>query len=214
MKCKRCGNEIKEDSLYCDKCGKRVKKHRIPIILIVISSIVIIIVSITVLNYTKKDIKVKIHSILTSEKIISELSVLKVPHGDVIKKEDKNGNIIQRIAYRGSIELGINFKDILVGWADDTNTIIIKIPKISVMNPYVDTEKIYVIPKKNTNYDDKNSERINECTVHMRKQFEDNKDVIKIANENAKDTVKNFIGPIIKEMDPSCDIIIKVDGEE
>ena len=27
MKCKKCGNEIGENELFCSKCGKKVKKE-------------------------------------------------------------------------------------------------------------------------------------------------------------------------------------------
>lgn len=61
MKCKKCGNEIEENEIYCGKCGERVKidKKKIKNYISIFAIIIFIIIVITSgLYFYEKDIKV------------------------------------------------------------------------------------------------------------------------------------------------------------
>lgn len=157
-----------------------------------------------------KTIKAVVSTILNEQKTISELSILRVPHGDMIIKNDDSGKEIERIVYTGSIEYAIEFSDIKVTEDINNKIVIITLPNIEVINTIVPLTNIHIIPTKDTGKGNGLFDRQKECENHIIKQFETNQEMRQLAEESVTNTMKNFLEPIIKGIDSSYTLKVNV----
>ena len=203
-------NNSQNDNLNQNKTEKEQKtviKVSNPLLskLIPIIAIVIIVGFAFMFINKKTSVKTTVVSIMQSEKTISQLSALKVPYGGIYIEKDDKDNEINRHLYRGNIVYSVNFKGIKISEVD--KTINVNVPKVEIKS-----ENIYIDPVvkslKNTKYS--NSQLIEICKEDCLSQFDNDKELMELANESVKGTLKNFLEPILKSIDGSYNIVVNI----
>jgi hypothetical protein len=81
----------------------------------------------------------------------------------------------------------------------------IKLPKVTLKDYYVEPKSLTSIPDGKR---DELQERLEWCRNDLKEKFENDTEMVQLAEESAKDTIKNFIEPIVKSVDVSIKLII------
>ena len=149
-----------------------------------------------------------VRSILTDQKVISQLSTLIVPYGGIYKEYDEKDQekVKLAIAYSGTVTYGIDFSKIDIEEAEDKK-IIIKIPEIVLVDVYVEPKTTVAMPEDSPN---ELANRLSKCKEDLRSKFEDGNDEMrKLAYDSTRETLQNFIKPIADELKEEYDIIVE-----
>ena len=157
--------------------------------------------------FIKKNPKTVVMSILTDQKVISQLSTLIVPYGGIYKETDEKDKPTLLIAYSGTVTYGIDFSQIVVTEEKEDKKIIIRIPDIILINVFVEPNSLSSMPEGNP---DELAVRLLKCENDLRYNFEDSNNEMKdLAYESARDTLQNFFKPISDELSDEYEIIVE-----
>jgi predicted nucleic-acid-binding protein len=188
-------NIEKTESKAKDKIVIEVKKRSI--IKSFLGTVIIIAVVCVLYNnffVEKKTTKTVVSSMLTDQKIVNQLSTLVIPYGGVYE-ETNSEEKIKYIAYSGTITYGIDFSKLDVSYNEDEKIITVHIPDINLTKVFVEPKSLSSIPEGSI--DDLRT-RLSKCENDLREKFNNKDDeMIKFAHESARETLLNFLNPIV-----------------
>ena len=146
-------------------------------------------------------------SILQDQKVISELSTLIVPYGGIYEEKDDKGKDVLAIAYRGTVEYGLDFNKINISSDDENKIITVKIPSIEIKEIYIDPSSISSIPEgkfnESTNY-------LQKCRDDLLNKFTNNSDeMYELAKSTAIETLLSFLNPIIYNLGDAYTLVVE-----
>ena len=173
--------------------GSKFFVAKIIIVLIILIALALFLV----FNITKekRTAAVVVESILMDEKIMSELSTLIVPYGGVYEGMENNKKEI--IAYKGTVTYGLDLFKIEIIESGEKE-ILVKIPEVSLTNVHIDPKSVSSMPEGKIN---NLQERLKKCEEDLKNKFYDVSDEMSIlANESAKETIYNFLKPVVDVM--------------
>lgn len=146
-------------------------------------------------------------SILQDQKVISELSTLIVPYGGIYEEKNDKGKDVLAIAYRGTVEYGLDFSKISVSADDEKKVITVKIPSIDIKEIYIDPSSISSIPEgkfnDTTNY-------LQKCKDDLLNKFSNNSDeMYDLAKSTAIETLLSFLNPIVNNIGDAYTLVVE-----
>lgn len=146
-------------------------------------------------------------SILQDQKVISQLSTLIVPYGGIYEEKNDKGKDVLAIAYRGTVEYGLDFSKISVSADDEKKVITVKIPSIEIKEIYIDPSSISSIPEgkfnETTNY-------LQKCKDDLLNKFSNNSDeMYDLAKSTAIETLLSFLNPIVNNIGDAYTLVVE-----
>lgn len=146
-------------------------------------------------------------SILQDQKVISQLSTLIVPYGSIYEEKNDKGKEVLAIAYRGTVEYGLDFSKITVSADDEKKVITVKIPSIEIKEIYIDPSSISSIPEgkfnETTNY-------LQKCKDDLLNKFSNNSDeMYDLAKSTAIETLLSFLNPIVNNIGDAYTLVVE-----
>ena len=184
---------------------KKKKKHSLIIFLLVI----IIVLSVVLYNNLFREprtAKMVVSSILTDEKVISQLESLVVPYGGIYEEKNDKGKNIREIAYKGTVTYGLDFSKIDISESSEEKVIVVKIPEVTLDDIYIDPISLSSIPEGKTT---ELAGRIQNCRNDLKEKFNSNTEMYELAEISVKDTLSNFLRPIIDSLDTEYKLVIE-----
>ena len=154
----------------------------------------------------KRTVKTVISSMLTDQKVISQLSTLMIPYGGVYEEHDSEEKT-KYIAYRGTVTYGIDFSTVNVECDEDEKIIIVQIPDVYLTNAFVEPSSLSSIPEGKV---EDLMKRLSKCENDLKEKFNNKDDeMMKYAYDSARETLLNFLKPIVDAMDGEYKIWIE-----
>lgn len=154
----------------------------------------------------KRTVKTVISSMLTDQKVISQLSTLMIPYGGVYEEHDSEEKT-KYIAYRGNVTYGIDFSTVNVEYDEDEKIIIVQIPDVYLTNAFVEPSSLSSIPEGKV---EDLMKRLSKCENDLKEKFNNKDDeMMKYAYDSARETLLNFLKPIVDAMDGEYKIWIE-----
>lgn len=188
---------------------KKIKSNPLPFKTIIVIAMVVVIVALFATKFFfKKSVEVVVSSILTDEKVVSELSTLEVPYAGIYQElDDKNGKVKRSIAYSGLVSYGVDFSQITSVDDKENKIITLIIPNVKLSNVYVEPNTLRSIPEGKIA---ELQNRLQNCKKDLENKFINDEETKKLAVDSTIDTLKNFFEPIIEAIDKDYKLEIKL----
>lgn len=182
---------------------------------IVIIGIVVVVFLISIFTSKKSETRYSITSVLKDVNVISELSTLLVSYNSIYIAEEPKKKATDETkykyytAYDGLVTFGLDLKKVGKPTInDDEKKITINMPEIKLIDTVVDhnsLETIYV----NKKYDIEGSliDRRKECDEDLRNKANSEPNIYRIAKENAEDTIRSLLTPIVNKQYNNYEIV-------
>ena len=215
--------------------GKNIKKINtkflIKIILvigiIVVAALIIVDVQSKTLGYNSareflkdkiigEDGKVETVTEATLEKVVktSKLYTVEYPYnGYVTVYDEKNGKEKYNVAYKGSVQAGIDISKIEVTLDEDNKIIDIQLPEVEVDEPYVDVGSLeFMFFKDKYDTETVAQEAYKAAIEDLSNRIGNDSEIIQTATESAKTTEKALVEPWVNQVDENIKYEVRVWG--
>ncbi len=151
----------------------------------------------------------------TLEEVIkkSQLYTAAYPYNGYVTVYDEDGSIKYYVAYEGTVKAGIDVAQITVKIDEDTNTITVQLPEVTVENPVVNAGTIEFIFKK----DKYNTETVAEeayryAEEDLANRVKEDADIRACAQESAKAAERAMIEPWVNQIEEGKTYTVRVLG--
>lgn len=161
-------------------------------------------------------------TILTSSQLeevlqIDDLAVCNMTYNGVAAVPQKKhpNKIAYYVSYHACAKASMNMEDIKVNMDEDVpegqpKKIIVTLPQIQVKEVVVDMASMdYMFIKKSAEKSDVSEEAYAACLADAGEACRGNEKLLEMARENAEDTVKALINPIIENQDEPYELVIE-----
>lgn len=143
---------------------------------------------------------------------ISELSTSDYTYNAIATAYDEDGETVRYyVAYNGTVSAGIDFSKVDITVDQEKKCVRIKLPESKILNTTVDFGSMeYIFKKKKDNdIETISQEAYKLCEDDLNERAEKEKDLLSLANENAKTVVEAMIRPWIQQLDKEYTIDIQ-----
>lgn len=151
----------------------------------------------------------------TLEEVIkkSQLYTAEYPYNGYVTVYDEEGGIKYYVAYEGTVKAGIDVTQITVKIDEDTDTITVQLPEVSVEEPVVNAGTMEFIFKK----DKYNTETVAEEAYRYAEEdlagrVKEDADIKACANESAKAAERAMIEPWVNQIEEGKIYTVRVLG--
>ena len=196
---------------------------------IIVGSILIVIVLAIVaggylfMNYggnKKPDQKVFAESTLREVLEISELSTISYTYNGIVGAYEELGTLESGtvygesqyyVSYKGTVKAGIDFDKIDIKINEEQKQIKVKLPKAEIQDAIVDEGSLEYLHRKSQSDSKGNNfkKAFQLCTQDLQNKTKEDKSLLKLAQENAKSTVKALLEPWIEQMEEGYSIVVE-----
>lgn len=146
------------------------------------------------------------------EKVLetSQLTTMQYTYNSIAEvKKDFFDTIKYHVAYEGTVQAGIDFKDIEIDIDENLKQIIITLPEVSVQHVIVNAETMeYIFEEDKYETETVASEAYGACVKDLQTRAEQEVQLLQMAKDNAKDTVQALIEPWVNQVDKEYTIEI------
>lgn len=137
---------------------------------------------------------------------MSDLSTVDYTYNAVAKatEKDDNGKTIVKyhIAYDGKVKAGIDFKKVEISIDEDKKKIIAKLPEVKIQTVSVDVGSLeYIFADDDYNTENISEEAYKICKKDLKTRADKEENLLKMAKDNAKSTVKGLLSPWVSQFD-------------
>lgn len=162
-------------------------------------------------------------TIITSSKLekvlqISDLSTYKVTFNGVSTLVGDDGEQIGNVAYNAQVSVGMNMEDISVSVedVDDNNkNIVVTLPEIQIVDTDVDPGSLdYMFSKKKYDSDNISISALPQCRQDAEDECNSNEMLFELARENAVNTIKALVDPLLDGMEGYTLVILDNEGNK
>ncbi|MCM1161563.1 MAG: DUF4230 domain-containing protein [Roseburia sp.] len=211
-----------------DKLDKKKLKRIIKIVSVVVSVIVICIAGIWIKmhffsgtdsfveeNIIGKEGEVTTLTESTLEKVIkkSQLYTAAYPYNGYATIFDEDGEIKYYVAYEGTVKAGIDVTGITVNMDEDTNTIVIRLPKVQIEEPVVNAGTMeYIFKKEKYNTETVAEEAYRYAIQDLTDKVSKDAELEACATENAKAAERALIEPWVNQIAADKTYTVKIFG--
>ncbi|MCI5494086.1 MAG: DUF4230 domain-containing protein [Lachnospiraceae bacterium] len=142
---------------------------------------------------------------------ISELSTSDYTYNAIATAYDEDGETVRYyVAYDGTVTAGIDFNKVDITVDKEKKCVRIKLPESKILKTTVDFGSIeYIFKKDKYDTETVSQEAYKLCEDDLNKRAEKEKDLLSLANENAKTIVEAMIRPWIQQLDEEYTIDIQ-----
>ena len=191
---------IKPEKKEKDKSHEKfsiTKYTKLLIIAIILLIILIIVIGVATSKEGKFTVK-EVRSDFVNYETISELRSAEYIYNGVETKKDANGNVEYYVKYEGKVKAGLDPKKIKTVVDEENKKIIIYLPRMEILDVYVDETKIDYIKKKWTLDNEKiHPEAYNFAKEKIKERAENNPDFHREAIKNAKYIITAAYSPFL-----------------
>lgn len=202
------------------------KKWIIKIVLTAVIAIAICIVGLLIKKYffsgtvveeniIGKEGKVTTITESTLEKVIkkNQLYTAEYPYNGYATICDEDGNVKYYVAYEGTVKAGIDVTGITVSMDENTNTIIVRLPKVQIEEPVVNAGTMeYIFKKEKYNTETVAQEAYRYAEQDLADKIRKDSDLEACATEAAKAAERALIEPWISQIETDKTYTVKVFG--
>ena len=202
------------------------KKWIIKIVLTAVLAIAICIVGLLIKKYffsgtvveeniIGKEGKVTTITESTLEKVIkkNQLYTAEYPYNGYATICDEDGNVKYYVAYEGTVKAGIDVTGITVSMDENTNTIIVRLPKVQIEEPVVNAGTMeYIFKKEKYNTETVAQEAYRYAEQDLADKIRKDSDLEACATEAAKAAERALIEPWISQIETDKTYTVKVFG--
>ena len=141
---------------------------------------------------------------------INELQTADYIYNAVTRVYDTDGKTLKYyVAYEGKVTAGIDFSNVQVQVDEDSKTINISLPKVTVQDAIVEAGTLeYIFEDEEYNTDDVFKEAYTICQKDLDKRAVSEGKLLNIAKENAKQVVEAMIAPWVEQIDSTYSLNI------
>ncbi len=137
---------------------------------------------------------------------ISELATVEYTYNSIATVKENNTEKYY-VSYKGTVQAGINFDDIKI--EEKEKKIIIHIPDIKILKVNIDDELDYIFVKKKYDTEKTFQEAYTKCLEDLQEKANKNKQLRKMAEENAKTTIQALFKPFEEQIPQGYEIVWK-----
>ena len=147
----------------------------------------------------------KVNAVLMDEKTISQLNTLRVPYAGIYQKKNANGDNELLIAYKGTVDFGIDFDSIELVEGENENEIKVILPEVTLKNYFIDPNSLSSIPNERK---EELRSRLILCEKDLQSKFSGDEEMKKLAKDSARETVVNFLEPIVRSINKEGKLLV------
>ena len=189
------------------------KAKLITIIIVVIILLLGFGAGVVFLNTGNNDVQTTVESTLEEMAEKSDLSTIEYRYNSVATvyvDDEKQDEIRCYVYYEGIVRAGIDFTDIKTSVDEENKKIIITIPDSEIQSYNVDAGSLDFIYTK-AKYEDERSigEALNIAKDDLSAKISEDNVIFEMANENAKEAIRVFVEPWIKELPDDYELEIR-----
>lgn len=209
--------------------GKKLKPKQVVQIIGAVVLIVILCVAVVLIkkhffsgpgNFVEENIigeegKVTTVTESTLEAVIkkSQLYTAEYPYNGYVTIYDEDGNIKYYVAYEGTVKAGIDVNRITVKIDEETNTITIQLPEVSVEEPVVNAGTMeFIFKKEKYNTETVAEEAYRYAEEDLTNRVKEDVDIKACAQESAKAAERAMIEPWVNQIEEGKTYTVKVLG--
>ncbi len=121
--------------------------------------------------------------------------------------EQKEKKVAYYVAYEATVKLGINLNNVNIKTDTNNKCITVSMPKIEVESTDIDEESLdFIFKKRNANDTGIIKVAYQACVEDAKAEIANQETMFKIARENAADTVRALILPLVQNVDENYTI--------
>lgn len=195
--------------------GKRSK------IIIVIFGVLVIAASVIIgpKLLGKEEQKAEIVTRSTLEEIIDieEFSMFQAVYNGVAEIYNKKNpeKIDYYVSYNAKVNAGFDPKDCIIEIDDQSRAITLILPEMKMLDPIVDIASLdYIFQNKKVNNSSVSAEAYQACIDDAIIESNQNVDILKLAEDNAKNVMEALIRPFLSSLDSEYNLEVVVGGEK
>ena len=151
----------------------------------------------------------------TLEKVIkkNQLYTAEYPYNGYATICDEDGNVKYYVAYEGTVKAGIDVTGITVSMEEDTNTIIVRLPKVQIEEPVVNAGTMeYIFQKEKYHTETVAEEAYRYAKQDLADKVSKDADLEACATEAAKAAERALIEPWLSQIETEKAYTVKVFG--
>lgn len=193
---------------------RRVKRHKLLPIVIILISITFGIVTFLKLSEQNASSPTKVSTVSLSqlEKVleIAEFSSLENIYNAVATQYDESGNPVYHVAYEGKITAGIDFSSIRIAYSEETKQITITLPNPQILDTTVNMgtmEYIFLDSKNRTESVSIDAYQlcVNDLSARASVEYK----LLSMAKDSATDTIKALFEPWLHQLDGDFALVVQ-----
>jgi hypothetical protein len=190
------------------------KRYSIKGWIVLIGIIVAIVVFVIVSFMTKEEKPAEVFTVATLEEIIdvSELSTFSAVYNGVVKvmNEDNPDAVDYYVSYEAKVNAGIDIKKIDPTMDEETKTIHIPLPPIEINEVSVDITSLdFIFYNNGTNTSAVTEEAFKACEEDVKKESKNQKAIIDLAEQNAKNVLTALVEPLVEQFYPEYTLVVE-----
>ncbi len=185
--------------------------------LVIVGLILLIVIVIVIGIATSKEGEFVVNNVRSDYvnfEALSELRSAEYIYNGVETKKDSMGNVEYYVKYEGTVKVGFDPKKIKTNIDDKNHKITITLPRMEILEVYVDETKIDYIKKKWTLDDEKlHPDAYNYATERIKERAKTNANLHREAIKNAKSIITAAYEPFITVNGVKYDIVFTTEDE-
>lgn len=194
-----------------------VKNYSIPfwgLGLLVLAIVVLVVVFIVVPTAQNDKKQAEIVTVSTLQEIInvSELSTFTAVYNGIaqVMNADDPELVDYYVSYEAKVNAGIDFEDIYIDVDEDTFTVHITVPPVTLTNVNVDISSLdFIFYNEKANTSTVTEEAFKACEADVEKESQEQEAIYELAEQNAKNVLTALVRPIIDQSETEYSLVVE-----
>ena len=194
-----------------------VKNYSIPfwgLGLLVLAIVVLVVVFIVVPTAQNDKKQAEIVTVSTLQEIInvSELSTFTAVYNGIaqVMNADDPELVDYYVSYEAKVNAGIDFEDIYIDVDEDTFTVHITVPPVTLTDVNVDISSLdFIFYNEKANTSTVTEEAFKACEADVEKESQEQAAIYELAEQNAKNVLTALVRPIIDQSETEYSLVVE-----
>lgn len=194
-----------------------VKNYSIPfwgLGLLVLAIVVLVVVFIVVPTAQNDKKQAEIVTVSTLQEIInvSELSTFTAVYNGIaqVMNADDPELVDYYVSYEAKVNAGIDFEDIYIDVDEDTFTVHITVPPVTLTDVNVDISSLdFIFYNEKANTSTVTEEAFKACEADVEKESQEQEAIYELAEQNAKIVLTALVRPIIDQSETEYSLVVE-----
>lgn len=194
-----------------------VKNYSIPfwgLGLLVLAIVVLVVVFIVVPTAQNDKKQAEIVTVSTLQEIInvSELSTFTAVYNGIaqVMNADDPELVDYYVSYEAKVNAGIDFEDIYIDVDEDTFTVHITVPPVTLTDVNVDISSLdFIFYNEKANTSTVTEEAFKACEADVEKESQEQEAIYELAEQNAKNVLTALVRPIIDQSETEYSLVVE-----
>ena len=194
-----------------------VKNYSIPfwgLGLLVLAIVVLVVVFIVVPTAQNDKKQAEIVTVSTLQEIInvSELSTFTAVYNGIaqVMNADDPELVDYYVSYEAKVNAGIDFEEIYIDVDEDTFTVHITVPPVTLTDVNVDISSLdFIFYNEKANTSTVTEEAFKACEADVEKESQEQEAIYELAEQNAKNVLTALVRPIIDQSETEYSLVVE-----